>query len=44
MKKKEPTASGDYLAYFHPLTVVSNEFMRNETYPLMFRVRAYNKY
>ena len=34
--KKVTAASGDYLVYFHPLPIVSNIFMRNGTYPLMF--------
>ena len=29
-------------AYFHPFTVVSNIFMRNGTYPLMFIGKIYN--
>ena len=34
---KEVTAtSSDYLVYFHPLTIVSNIFMRNRIYSLMF--------
>ena len=32
---------GDYFVYFHPLTIVSNKFMRNGTYPLMFIGRVY---
>ena len=38
--RRVPTANGDYLIYFHPLTIVSNLFMR--TYPLMFIGRVYN--
>ena len=34
--KKVFAASGDYFVYFHPLTIVSNIFMRNKTYPIMF--------
>ena len=30
------------LVYFHPHTIVSNVFMRNETYPLIFTGRVYN--
>ena len=40
--KKVTTASGDDLVYFHPLTKLSNIFMRNVTYPLMFTGRVYN--
>ena len=40
--KKEITTSSDYLVYFHPLTIVSNIFMKNGTYPLMFIGRVYN--
>ena len=40
--KKVTAASGDYLAYFHPLTIVSNIFMRNGIYSLMFIGRIYN--
>ena len=41
--KNVATASGDYLVYFHTLTIVSNIFMRNGTYPLMFIGRVYNR-
>ena len=34
--RKVKTASGDYLAYFTPPTIVSNVFMRNGIYLLMF--------
>ena len=40
--KKVTTASGDYLVYFHPLTIVFDLFMRNGTYPLIFIGRVYN--
>ena len=45
--KKVPTTSGDYLVslFLLPtpgLTILSNEFMRNGTYPLMFIGRVYN--
>ena len=42
--KKVPTASGDYLVSIitPTLTIVSNIFMRNGTYPLMFTGRVYN--
>ena len=40
--KKVTAASGDYLVYFHPSQFVSNIFMRNCTYPLMFIGRVYN--
>ena len=40
--KKVTSASDDYLAYFTPLTIVSNVFMRNGTYSLMFKGRVYN--
>ena len=39
---KVTTANDDYLVYFHLLTIVSNVFMRNGTYPLMFIGRVYN--
>ena len=42
--KKVTTACGDYLVYLHPLTIVSNVFMRNGTYPLMFIGWVSNKY
>ena len=34
--KKVTAASDDYLVHFHLLTIVSNIFMRNGIYPLMF--------
>ena len=40
--KKVAVASGDYLVYLHPFTLVSNVFMRNGTYPLMFIGWVYN--
>ena len=40
---KVTAESGDYIVYFHPLTIVSNVFMRNGTYPLMSISRVYNK-
>ena len=42
--KKVTTASDDYLVYFHPLTIESNVFMRNGTYPLMIIGREHNNY
>ena len=36
------TASGNYLVYFHPLTIMSNVFMRIGTYPLIFIGMVYN--
>ena len=40
--KKVTAFNGDYLLYFHPLTIVSNVIMRNGTNPLMFIGRVYN--
>ena len=40
--KKVTAASGDYLLCFHPLTIVSNVFMRKGTYQFMFIDRLYN--
>ena len=40
--KKVSAVSGDFLVYFHPLTIVSSIFMRNGTYPLMFIGRVDN--
>ena len=42
--KNVTAANGDYLVYFHPLTIGSNILMRNGTYPLMFIGRVYNSY
>ena len=42
--KKVTAASGEYLVYFHPLAKVSNVFMNNGTYPLMFISRLYKTY
>ena len=42
--KKVTSARGDYLAYFNHLTIVSNIFMRNGIYPLMFIGRVYNNF
>ena len=42
--KRVTVASGDYIVYHHPFTIVSNVFMRNGTYPLMFIGRVYNIY
>ena len=39
--KKVIAASGDF-SIFHLLMIVSNVFMRNGTYPLMFIGRVYN--
>ena len=34
--KKVIVANGDYLVYFHHPPIVSNVFMRNGIFPLMF--------
>ena len=42
--KKVPTASGDYsVSKWLTLTIVSDIFIRNGTYPLLFIGRVYNK-
>ena len=42
--KKVPTAIGDYLVSInHPhFPIVSNVYIMNETYPLLFTGRVYN--
>ena len=40
--KQVTIASSDYVVCFHHLAIVSNIFMRNGTYPLMFIGRVYN--
>ena len=43
--KKVPTASGDYSVSKLPtFTIVSNIFMRNGMYSLLFTGRVYNSY
>ena len=38
---KTITSNGDYLVYFHPFHIMSNVFIKNGTYPLMFIGRIY---
>ena len=40
--KKVTAATGNYIVYFQPLTNMSNIFIRNGIYPLMFIGRVYN--
>ena len=42
--KTVTAASGDYLAYIHPLKTVSKVFLMNGENTLMFRSKVYNKY